>query len=101
MRTVYVYSYDGIDISVDKLQYETDPGFEQRLITIQNAQKSLGIYEYISDLDEYRGTRVKKLYIKGQSTKRVPKQVLNIETQSFLTKPDKFLDKYNIEFEEF
>lgn len=101
MRRVYVFSYNGIRLNIDKLNYENAPEFSQRLITIQNSQDALGIYEYIYDLDEYRGTRVKKLYIKGDSRKRVPRQVLNIETQSFITNPEKFLDKYNIEFEEF
>lgn len=101
MRKIYAYSYEDFPFPIDKLEYSTDPGFEQTIITIQNQQAELGIYEYISDLDEYRGTFVKKLYVKGGSKKRVPKQVLNIETQSFITRPGKFLDKYDIEFEEF
>lgn len=101
MRRINVFSYDGVRLDVDKIELLEDPRYAGQLALIQNSQEDFGIYEYVSDLDEYRGTRVKKLYIKGFSNKKVPRQVLNIETQTFTTKPSKYIEKYNVRFEEF
>ena len=46
--------------------------------------------DYIYNLVEYP-SRIKKLFIKGNSKKEVPRQVLNIVTNSFQTRPKVFL----------
>ena len=56
--------------------------------------------DYAYNLTEYP-SRIKKLFIKGDSKKEVPRQVLNIVTNSFTTKPQVFFDRYDMEFKEF
>jgi len=56
--------------------------------------------DYIYNLVEYP-SRIKKLFIKGNSKKEVPRQVLNIVTNSFQTRPKVFFSRYDVEFEEF
>ena len=56
--------------------------------------------DYIYNLVEYP-SRIKKLFIKGNSKKEVPRQVLNIVTNSFQTFPKVFFSRYDVEFEEF
>ena len=56
--------------------------------------------DYAYNLVEYP-SRIKKLFIKGDSKKEVPRQVLNIVTNSFTTKPQVFFDRYDMEFKEF
>jgi hypothetical protein len=56
--------------------------------------------DYAYNLVEYP-SRIKKLFIKGGSKKEVPRQVLNIVTNSFTTKPQVFFDRYDMEFKEF
>ena len=56
--------------------------------------------DYAYNLTEYP-SRIKKLFIKGGSKKEVPRQVLNIVTNSFTTKPQVFFDRYDMEFKEF
>ena len=55
---------------------------------------------YIYDLKEYP-TRIKKLYIKGNSRKRVPMQMLNIQTNTIETNPEVYFSRFgnDIEFE--
>ena len=53
---------------------------------------------YVHDLKEYP-TRIKKLYIKGNSKKTVPIQMLNIQTNTILTKRDVYFNRFDIEFE--
>ena len=68
------------------IQREGDPGASQM--------------DYIYNLVEYP-SRIKKLFIKGNSKKEVPRQVLNIVTNSFQTRPKVFFSRYDVEFEEF
>ena len=68
------------------IQREGDPGASQM--------------DYIYNLVEYP-SRIKKLFIKGNSKKEVPRQVLNIVTNSFQTRPKVFFNRYDVEFEEF
>ena len=56
--------------------------------------------DYVYNLIEYP-SRIKKLFIKGNSKKEVPRQVLNIVTNSFQTRPKVFFSRYDVEFEEF
>lgn len=56
--------------------------------------------DYIYNLKEYP-SRIKKLFIKGDSKKEVPRQVLNIVTNSFRTRPKVFFNRFDMEFEEF
>ena len=56
--------------------------------------------DYIYNLIEYP-SRIKKLFIKGNSKKEVPRQVLNIVTNSFQTRPKVFFSRYDVKFEEF
>jgi len=55
---------------------------------------------YVHDLKEYP-TRIKKLYIKGNSKKRVPMQMLNIQTNTIETNPEVYFSRFgnDIEFE--
>lgn len=46
---------------------------------------------YVYDLKEYP-TKIKKLYIKGDSEKKVPTQMLNIETNTIETNPSVFFE---------
>lgn len=103
MRTVPVFSYKNIPFAQEdlKLRLDSDYILQQQIQVLQNYEESIGAYEYISDLDRYIRTNVKKLYIKGNSKKTVPRQAWNIETTSFKTNPQEFVIKYNIEFEEF
>ena len=55
---------------------------------------------YIYDLKEYP-TRIKKLYIKGNSKKKVPIQMLNIQTNTIETNPEVYFNRYDVEFKEF
>ena len=56
---------------------------------------------YVHDLKEYP-TRIKKLYIKGNSKKRVPMQMLNIQTNTIETVPSVFFNRVGpIAFQEF
>ena len=56
--------------------------------------------DYAYNLTEYP-SRIKKLFIKGGSKKEVPRQVLNIVTNSFTTKPQVFFERHDMEFKEF
>ena len=55
---------------------------------------------YVHDLKEYP-TRIKKLYIKGNSKKTVPTQMLNIQTNTIETNPEVYFSRFgnDIEFE--
>ena len=55
---------------------------------------------YVYDLKEYP-TRIKKLYIKGNSEKKVPTQMLNIQTNTIETNPEVYFSRFgnDIEFE--
>ena len=55
---------------------------------------------YVYDLKEYP-TRIKKLYIKGNSEKIVPTQMLNIQTNTIETNPEVYFNRFgnDIEFE--
>ena len=55
---------------------------------------------YVYDLKEYP-TRIKKLYIKGNSSKKVPTQMLNIQTNTIETNPEVYFNRFgnDIEFE--
>ena len=55
---------------------------------------------YVNDLKEYP-TRIKKLYIKGNSVKTVPTQMLNIQTNTIETNPEVYFNRFrnDIEFE--
>ena len=55
---------------------------------------------YVYDLKEYP-TRIKKLYIKGNSKKTVPTQMLNIQTNTIETNSEVYFSRYDVEFEEF
>ena len=56
---------------------------------------------YVYDLKEYP-TRIKKLYIKGNSKKKVPIQMLNIQTNTIETVPSVFFNRIGpIAFQEF
>ena len=56
---------------------------------------------YVHDLKEYP-TRIKKLYIKGNSEKIVPTQMLNIQTNTIETVPSVFFNRVApIAFQEF
>ena len=55
---------------------------------------------YVHDLKEYP-TRIKKLYIKGNSKKTVPIQMLNIQTNTIETNPEVYFNRYDVEFKEF
>lgn len=105
MRIVDAYSYRSLPFisgnSTFKVDYPNDPLLQAQLGLVKNYEESIGAYEYFSDLDRYLATDVKKLYVKGGSSKKVPKQVWNIETTSFRTNPVKFYEKYDTEFEEF
>ena len=56
--------------------------------------------DYAYNLVEYP-SRIKKLFIKGDSKKKVQRQVLNIITNSFTTNPEEFFNRHDMEFEEF
>ena len=55
---------------------------------------------YIYDLKEYP-SKIKKLYIKGNSEKKVPTQMLNIQTNTIETNPEVYFSRFgnDIEFE--
>ena len=55
--------------------------------------------DYLYNLQEYP-SGVKKLFIKGGSNKKVPRQVLNITTNSFETSPSVFNTRFDTSFEE-
>lgn len=56
---------------------------------------------YLFDLKEYP-TRIKKLFIKGDSRKTVPIQRLNIQTNTIETRPSVFFNRADpIAFQEF
>ena len=55
---------------------------------------------YVYDLKQYP-TRIKKLYIKGNSKKTVPIQMLNIQTNTIETNPEVYFNRYDVEFKEF
>ena len=56
---------------------------------------------YVYDLKEYP-TRIKKLYIKGNSEKKVPTQMLNIQTNTIETVPSVFFNRVApVAFQEF
>ena len=48
---------------------------------------------YVYDLKEYP-TRIKKLYIKGNSEKKVPTQMLNIQTNTIETNPEVYFNRF-------
>ena len=47
---------------------------------------------YVHDLAKYP-TKIKKLYIKGSSEKKVPTQMLNIQTNTIETVPSEFFSR--------
>ncbi len=100
MRSVYFYDYDKVPITSDKISFFSSPAYAYELLLVEQFQGTVSVFQYFTDLDEYLNG-VKKLYVKGDSEKLVPKQVWDITTRSFVTEPLRYVDQYNTAFEEF
>ena len=82
---------------------ELNDEFYDNSVKFQNQLRFIETYHelgenfrtYIYDLKEYP-SRIKKLFIKGNSEKKVPIQNLNIQTNTFETNNDVYYDRYII-----
>ena len=77
-----------------------DLGFFKLLFIEKYVVGGESMRSYVYDLKEYP-TRIKKLYIKGNSEKKVPTQMLNIQTNTIETNPEVYFNRFgnDIEFE--
>lgn len=77
-------------------EFENDLELQTRLKLLSNNKL---LEDYVYNLKEYPG-KIKKVFVKGNSTKSVPRQVLDIKTATFQTNISVWVKTINTSFQE-